>query len=335
MSEKINLLPEARHFYKANLHCHTVDSDGRLTHEEVKAEYQKRGYRIVAYTDHRKYGWHKELCDREFVALAAMEVDINEHFKVPGDFSRVKTYHINLYDAMPEKYQEEKQRSPLPERKYYDMDYINDYIRKMKAYGFFACYNHPYWSLQNYEDYKGLRGFWGMEIYNYGCDLDGMYGFHPQSYDEMLRLGNRLFCVAADDNHNAFPFEDPLSDSFGGFTMVKAPELTYGAVTEALLNGNFYSSMGPEIHGLSVEDGVLKVETSPVDKIFVMTQGRNCYREAAVPGQTISGGSFSLNGTEGYIRVQIRDREGRYACSNAYEMRGNTPVLRSYDMTAE
>ncbi len=335
MSEKINLLPEAGHFYKANLHCHTVDSDGRLTHEEVKAEYQKRGYRIVAYTDHRKYGWHKELCDREFVALAAMEVDINEHFKVPGDFSRVKTYHINLYDAMPEKYQEEKQRSPLPERKYYDMDYINDYIRKMKAYGFFACYNHPYWSLQNYEDYKGLRGFWGMEIYNYGCDLDGMYGFHPQSYDEMLRLGNRLFCVAADDNHNAFPFEDPLSDSFGGFTMVKAPELTYGAVTEALLNGNFYSSMGLEIHGLSVEDGVLKVETSPVDKIFVMTQGRNCYREAAVPGQTISGGSFSLNGTEGYIRVQIRDREGRYACSNAYEMRGNTPVLRSYDMTAE
>ncbi|MCI8357141.1 MAG: PHP domain-containing protein [Lachnospiraceae bacterium] len=335
MSEKINLLPEAGHFYKANLHCHTVDSDGRLTHEEVKAEYQKRGYRIVAYTDHRKYGWHRELCDREFVALAAMEVDINEHFKVPGDFSRVKTYHINLYDAMPEKYQEEKQRSPLPERKYYDMDYINDYIRKMKAYGFFACYNHPYWSLQNYEDYKGLRGFWGMEIYNYGCDLDGMYGFHPQSYDEMLRLGNRLFCVAADDNHNAFPFEDPLSDSFGGFTMVKAPELTYGAVTEALLNGNFYSSMGPEIHGLSVEDGVLKVETSPVDKIFVMTQGRNCYREAAVPGQTISGGSFSLNGTEGYIRVQIRDREGRYACSNAYEMRGNTPVLRSYDMTAE
>ncbi len=335
MSEKINLLPEAGHFYKANLHCHTVDSDGRLTHEEVKAEYQKRGYRIVAYTDHRKYGWHRELCDREFVALAAMEVDINEHFKVPGDFSRVKTYHINLYDAMPEKYQEEKQRSPLPERKYYDMDYINDYIRKMKAYGFFACYNHPYWSLQNYEDYKGLRGFWGMEIYNYGCDLDGMYGFHPQSYDEMLRQGNRLFCVAADDNHNAFPFEDPLSDSFGGFTMVKAPELTYGAVTEALLNGNFYSSMGPEIHGLSVEDGVLKVETSPVDKIFVMTQGRNCYREAAVPGQTISGGSFSLNGTEGYIRVQIRDREGRYACSNAYEMRGNTPVLRSYDMTAE
>ena len=331
----LNLLPEAGHFYKANLHCHTVESDGHLTNEEVKAEYQKRGYQIVACTDHRKYGWYPELCDREFVALAAMEVDINEHFKVPGDFSRVKTFHINLYDAAPEKYQEEKRRNPLPERKYYDMDYINDYIRKMKEYGFFACYNHPYWSLQNYEDYKGLRGLWGMEIYNYGCELDGMYGFHPQSYDEMLRLGNRLFCVAADDNHNSYPFGNPLCDSFGGFTMVKAEELTYKAVTDALLGGNFYSSMGPEIYGLSVEDGVLKVETSPVEKIYVMTQGRYCHREAALQGQTITGAAFPLDGTEGYIRVQIRDREGRYACSNAYEMRGNVPVLRSYDMRAE
>lgn len=335
MSGKISLLPEKGQFYKANLHCHTVESDGRLTYEEVKKAYQKQGYQIVAYTDHRKYAWARELCDQEFVALAAMEVDINEHFKVPGDFSQVKTYHINLYDAMPEKFQEEKRRNLLPERRYHDTDYINDYIRKMKEYGFFACYNHPYWSLQNYEDYKGLRGFWGMEIYNYGCELDGLYGFHPQCYDEMLRLGNRLFCVAADDNHNSFPFENPLCDSFGGFIMVKAEKLTYEAVTEALLSGNFYSSMGPEIYGISIENGILNVETSPVEKIYVMTQGRNCHRKAAFPGQTITGASFALNGTEGYIRVQIRDGEGRYACGNAYEMRGNVPVLRKYDMTGE
>lgn len=335
MSEKIDLLPEEGHFYKANLHCHTVESDGQLTYAEVKAEYQKRGYQIIAYTDHRKYAWPKELCDQEFLALAAMEVDINEHFKIPGDFSGVKTYHINLYDAMPEKYQEEKRQNLLPERRYHDMDYINDYVRKMKKYGFFACYNHPYWSLQNYEDYKGLRGLWGMEIYNYGCELDGLYGFHPQCYDEMLRLGNRLFCVAADDNHNSFPFENPLCDSFGGFVMVKAENLTYGAVTKALLDGNFYSSMGPKIYGLTVENGVLNIETSPVEKIYVMTQGRNCHRAAAFPGQTITGAGFALDGTEGYIRVQIRDKEGRYACSNAYEIRGNVPILRKYNMTAE
>ncbi len=57
--------------------------------------------------------------------------------------------------------------------------------------------------------------------------------------------GNRLFCVAADDNHNALcPFGDPLCDSFGGFVMVKAEELTYDAVIKALLHGDFYSSIG-------------------------------------------------------------------------------------------
>ena len=100
----------------------------------------------------------------------------------------------------------------------------------MKGYGFFACYNHPYWSLQNYDDYKNLRGFWGMEIYNHGCEHDGLYGYHPQSYDEMLRLGNRLFCVATDDNHNSFPFGHPFCDSFGGFTMIHAEELSYEGI---------------------------------------------------------------------------------------------------------
>lgn len=333
MSDKVCLLPQKGTFYKANLHCHTVHSDGRLTPEEVKSAYQEQGYQIVAYTDHRHYQWHRELCDQDFLALAAMEVDINEHFKVPGDFSRVKTYHINLYDAAPEQSREEKQRNLLPERRYHDTDYINEYIRRMKEYGFFACYNHPYWSLQNYEDYKNLRGFWGMEIYNYGCEHDGLYGFNPQSYDEMLRAGNRLFCVATDDNHNQYPFGDPLCDSFGGFVMVKAEALTYEAVVKALLCGNFYSSMGPAIYEMSAKDGILQIETSPVEKIYVMTSGRNCHKKAAAAGSTITEAAFRLDGTEEYIRVQIRDGQGRCACSNAYRMRGTEPVLQTYDMT--
>ena len=46
------LLPENGTFYKANLHCHTVLSDGRLTPEQVRELYMSRGYSIVAFTDH-------------------------------------------------------------------------------------------------------------------------------------------------------------------------------------------------------------------------------------------------------------------------------------------
>lgn len=244
----------------------------------------------------------------------------------------MKTYHINLYDAKPEEFSEEKKQIPLPERRYGDYHYINEYIDQMKAYGFFACYNHPYWSLQNYDDYKNLRGFWGMEIYNYGCEHDGLYGYNPQSYDEMLRLGNRLFCVSTDDNHNSYPFGDPLCDSFGGFTMIKAEKLTYDSIVAALLKGSFYSSMGPEIKELYVEDGVLTVKTSPVEKIYVLMEGRNCLKKVAGPGETVTEASFALTGDETYIRVTCQDGRGLHADSNAYELNGKEPVLREYDM---
>ncbi len=332
MSERIYLLPETGTFYKANLHSHTTFSDGKLTPEESKKAYMDQGYSILAITDHRLYRWHKELCDDKFVALAAYEVDLNEHYKVPGDFSHVKTYHINLYDSCPEEFQEEKAESKMPPRRYGDYHSLNQFIDEMKGLGFFACYNHPYWSLQNYDDYKNLRGFWGMEIYNHGCEHDGLYGYHPQSYDEMLRLGNRLFCVATDDNHNSYPFGHPLCDSFGGFTMVKAEELTYQAVIDALLAGNFYCSMGPEIKELYVEDGNLVVKTSPVEKIYIKMEGRNCYKAVAAPGETITEASFPLKGNEVYIRVDVQDGRGHHANSNAYTMVGMVPKLQPYDM---
>lgn len=332
MTERIDLLPAQGNFYKANLHCHTIHSDGKLTPREVKEAYQKEGYSVVAITDHRKYLWHKELCDENFIALAAYEVDMNEFFKEPGDFSRVKTYHINLYDTRPEEFVEEKLACMLPSRRYGDFYSINQYIDDMKKYGMFACYNHPYWSLQNYEDYKGLRGFWGMEIYNYGCEHDGLYGYSPQSYDEMLRLGNRMFCVSTDDNHNSYPFGNPLCDSFGGFVMIKADELTYNSVVEALLNGNFYSSMGPEIEELYVENGTLHVKTSPVEKIYVIMEGRNCYKKVASKGETLTEAEFELNGRETYIRVTCRDAKGLHADSNAYWLEGTMPRLRKFDM---
>ena len=77
MEDKI-LLPEGTPGYKANLHCHTTLSDGEFTPEQVKAAYQKEGYSIVAYTDHDRYGWHSQLTDEDFLALAALEVEVTE-----------------------------------------------------------------------------------------------------------------------------------------------------------------------------------------------------------------------------------------------------------------
>ena len=156
-----------------------------------------------------------------------------------------------------------------------------------------------------------------MEIYNHGCEHDGLYGFNPQSYGEMLRSGQKLFTVATDDNHNIFPVTDPMCDSFGGFIQIKASELTYEAVIKAMKEGNFYFSMAPEIHEAKIEDGVLKVKTSPVEKIFVVTDSRDCYKKLAPKWETITEAEFPLNGKDAWVRIQIRDGKGKFAGTNA------------------
>lgn len=325
--KRIELLPTGVKYYKANLHCHTVLSDGELTAEEVKKVYQERGYQVVAFTDHRTYCNHEELNDENFLAIAAMETDINEGNDFHGNFSRVKTYHMNWYDTNPQENTAEKRALGNMKQRYQDIDYLIDHARKMKELGFLSCYNHAYWSLQDYRDYSKLKGFWAMEIYNHGCELDGLYGYNPQVYDEMLRSGQRLFCLSTDDNHNRAGLESPMSDSFGGYVMIGAEEFTYAGIIKALQKGNFYSVVsqdgreeGPEIYEMTLEGSRLHIKCSPVDKIYVQTYGRDCFRAAAQPGQTITEADFTLTGGEGYIRLSIRDDHGRMANSNAYFM---------------
>lgn len=323
--KRIDLLPRDVKYYKANLHCHTNISDGLLTPEEIKGVYGKRGYQVVAFTDHRTYRNHSELNDEQFLAIAALETDVDEFAGCGEDFNRIKTYHINWYDTNPDDRKEEKAVLEQPRRCYQDVESLNGYVEKMRELGFLACYNHPYWSLQNYDDYKNLKGFWAMEIYNHGCELDGLYGYHPQCYDEMLRNGQKFFCVSTDDNHNRASFSDALSDSFGGYIMIGAKELTYAAVIQALREGHFYSSMswdgtgqGPEIRELYLQEGRLFVKTSPAARIFVKTMGRGCHRAAACPGETITEAVFKIQGDEGYLRLDVQDVFGRHANTNAY-----------------
>ena len=177
MAKRIWLLPQEGAFYKANLHCHTTFSDGVWTPEQVKKEYQARGYSIVAFTDHNVYRFHRGLCDEHFVALAAMEANVDRPMEGVRIWDTTPVYHLNFYDTDPfcEK------DVPLPDKSDYSLDAVNRYIAAMRAKGFLCCYNHPWWSLQTARDYDGLRGLDAFEIFNYGCELEGLYGYAPQA----------------------------------------------------------------------------------------------------------------------------------------------------------
>lgn len=314
---KTYLLPKEGQFYKANLHMHTTISDGQMTPAEVKEEYMKRGYSIVAFTDHEALVPHEDLTDEHFVAITSYEIATNRG-AVPGGFPFEQTYHINLYAKDPKKnispvftmsrlwpahagnYMSDEAKAVEWPREY-STDSLNALIARANEDGFLVSYNHPNWSLQNYADYAGLQGIWGVEYYNTGCTRAG-YPDTMQPIDDLLHLGKRVFPLATDDAHAG---KDNPHDCFGGFVMIKAEGLEYGKVMDALEKGNFYASSGPEIKELYLEDGILHVTTSPAAKVEVITERRArwCRR-----GENLTELTFDLSG---YLRTSREVKEKR------------------------
>ena len=332
------LLPEDGQFYKANLHCHTNVSDGRLSPAEMKEEYKKRGYSIIAYTDHNILVPHPELTEDDFLALHGVEYDITEEAKNGEPFYALKTCHICLiatdpdytvqpcfrnswlYEHLEDKSVVQRDESIPPYEFQYNADYINDMIKTSREKGCFVTYNHPAWSQEGYGIYSKYEGMNAMEICNYGCITEGYHDYNPHVYDELLRQGKKLYCIATDDNHNGHPMDSSHCDSFGGFTMIKADKLEYRSITNALKNGHFYASMGPEIHSLYVEDNKLHIKTSDAARIVFTTGVRHGMCQYPSGGDTVNEAEFELRPDDIYVRVTVFDKSGKPADTNAYFM---------------
>lgn len=318
-------------FYKANLHTHTNISDGEMSPQEIKNIYMQNGYSVVAFTDHEVFVQHNDLTDKNFLAINSCEFAINE--KKEKDFQFIKTYHINFYtmndqiDVVPCFNVNNiwlKQSLPYVTEKMKEINYpteysvecINQMIEQGKEKGFLVCYNHPVWSQQNYADYAGLKGLWGIEVFNTGCDNSSLTDT-DRPYEDLLRTGEKVYPVAADDTHKT-------SSCFGGFTMIDAPNLTYNDIMQALKTGDFYASTGPLINSLYIEDDFLKIKCSPCSKIMMLTNRR--YTET-VRGTDITEAQISLktffrwNGNDDkgdYFRLVIVDKDGKKAYTRAY-----------------
>ena len=86
--------------YKANLHCHSTYSDGKLTVKTLRDEYKKRGYSIIAFSDHHVLENHyKELYTSAKNHLV-MEKEEHPHSII------VDTYHFIEAGELDECYDE-------------------------------------------------------------------------------------------------------------------------------------------------------------------------------------------------------------------------------------
>ena len=340
------LIPKDGQFYKANLHCHSTVSDGMLSPEKLKKLYKENGYSVLCYTDHDVLISHSELSDEDFLALNGYEMEIND--TNPDILWRnLKTCHICLI-ALDEdnltqvcwhrskylyknavKYADKVQfDESLPDyEREYTHECISDIMKKGREGGFFVTYNHPNWSLENYSDYMGYNNMHAMEICNGDGQSIGFCEYNEKEYDDMLRGGKKVYCIGSDDNHNI------IDDNFIAWTMIKAEKLEYKTITNALTDGNFYASCGPEIYELWFEDGRINIICSDVEKLVFHTDSRNAgiidisknfaldeamFEVFEENGKKKVKASFEVNKMDVYIRLTIIDEKGRHANTNAY-----------------
>lgn len=336
------LIPEEGKFYKANLHCHSTVSDGELTPAEIKEMYLENGYSAVAFTDHNHFVTHNELTGENFVALNGVENGVDETHRGRWYNKCCDVCYIALSDErkehplQPELTEGDAGYSPMPCE--YSTENINAMIARGRENGFFVTYNHPTWSLEDYSRYMTYEGMHAMEIYNYSSAVDGYDEYNARAYDDILRSGKRLFCISTDDNHNRAPGTAHF-DSFGGYVMIKADKLTYGALTDALVKGNFYSvhkpvpqkGEAPRIKALwmDTEDSSVHIECENTVKIVCTRAGRRlrCINASEMNGEFIDEAKISLNPEDTYLRITLYDEYGNTADTNAYFIDGLKPEI--------
>jgi len=275
-------------WYKGNLHTHTSLSDGRMSPEECLETYRKAGYDFIAITDHRKF--YRGFANPDMLVLSGAEFHLN-------DFETKRAYHITGIGIENEIVTD-------------DSFQPQELIDRIRQQGGLAIIAHPAWSLLTHDDLMALKGYHGIEIWNTVSETHSGRGDSTIYGDVLASKGYPTLLLAVDDTH----FYE--RDLFGGYIMVNSPGLDQESILEAIRAGRFYCSQGPEIKQIELDAGRVRVWTSPVREIRIMSDSFYCPdRIHRTEKGFIDQAEYKLKRTDRFVRVECLDDMGRKAWS--------------------
>ena len=283
--------------FKANLHTHTVKSDGKFTAEQLIMMYGQRGYQVLNFSDHSRTNDVAAMDGKGMTLLSGIEI----HPAHPR-FGRWHLLAVNV-----------------PKDFVGGMDTFADAqaaVDAVNAAGGLVYCAHPYWCGIHYSEILEVKGLAGIEVYNTSTRYIGKE-YNMAIWDELLDEGWNCPALAVDDIHG-------LHHLFGGWTVILADDAKPETIVDALRKGSYYSTQGPEFSCIEVKDGVLHAEFSEV--ISAVAVGRFASGKFVVMQDTPFYGDrltcTSMNipldqiGRREFVRIQIRDANGLYAWSN-------------------
>ncbi len=288
---------------KGGLHCHTTRSDAKGAPEDViRLNYENR-YNFIALTDHRKYNYVNYAPDVAITIIPGMEFD--------NTFDREKgfrTYHTVCLGPSREDGNGFEQDEPLEKGTAKTQEEYQTYLDDIHAKNNLTIYCHPEWSSTPARYFEKLEGNFAMEIWNSGCVIEDDMDKDAAYWDELLGQGKLIYGVATDDGHKMY-------QHCNGWVMVRA-ENNINAILNALKEGKFYSSCGPEIYDFYVEDGKAVVKCSPACKIRFHADMHPTKVFRGEEASLIDEAEYDLKDNYRYIRAVVIDEQGRYAWTN-------------------
>jgi hypothetical protein len=289
-------------FWRGNLHTHSDRSDGALPPDEVCRRYQEAGYDFLAVTDHFRAEYGFPLTDTRRMRGSAFMTLLGAELHAPRTGFSAEWHIIAV--GLPLGFAPPDAAESGP-----------DLARRARAAGAFVGMAHPAASLLTLAEAEGLAAAHAVEVYNVLSAWEDR-GDSWQLCDLLLGRGHRLGAYAADDAHFQ-PHEPPAC---AAWVQVRAESLEPAALLAALKAGHYYSSTGPEIHTIRVDDGQVTVRCSPASRILVT---------GGVPGKQLRAGDaltdcslpLDLLHASPYLRVTVVDSAGGRAWTNPIWLR--------------
>lgn len=286
------------------LHAHTTNSDGELAPSALVRHYEEAGFDALVITDH----WVRtvEPSTERLLVVPGAELDA---LRRDG-----KTYaHVLALGIDSD-----------PEPPAADFPGLEETVAWVRANGGIPFVAHTYWSGLRADEFEGIEGLAGLEVFNGGCELEVGRGHAGLHWDEALEAGCDLLAIATDDTHH------PGRDSGLAWVWARCEERSPEALLSALDSGAFYSSSGPLIEALEAEGDDVLVRCSPARSLTLLSGRTKGARVNAGAGAYIYSGEVLGTDGNGLItearltrprgtrhgRLEVEDETGRRAWTN-------------------
>lgn len=288
-------------WYRGNTHAHTIRCGHADSEPEVVAQwYLDRGYHFLCLSEHNQF------IDPATVNLPDRRR--SDFILIPGEEITAERVHMTGLNI--QKLIGHLVRGP-------NGKVIQAYTDFTRQVGGAPIINHPnfMWAL-SVSDIRPVKNCFLFELWNGHPSVnnqgDATRPSTERMWDDLLTDGMVIYGVSSDDMHEMKRVDRARSNPGRGWVMVRAPELTPNAITEALDRGDFYATSGVLLSAVELTDPSYRVA---IDEAATKAEiaKPECIGELLAPGAEKPGFKIEFVGPGGKVLASVDGLEATHA----------------------